>query len=769
MLRPLRTALKDLRAAQSYPGFEEDLARVARTGTVVGASLGLGALVLILVLAGLHDAFLDPMLSWRYERGLVSLWDAPVLAVLCLVGLASARHLSLNGIRFLVAAFVVVGTFTTMADDVLTGREAFTPFIALSYLVAVAAVPYRPSQVLALGGVLLLPLILCTTVVPAVAGVPPVEDVPGHFLFLATITVVLAGVSGLLYVTRYWQYRAQRQAEHAQREAEVLYEQVQDLEAAKSRFFTNLSHELRTPLTLLLGPVEEALAGRYEPVGPRLQRRMVEMWEQARGLQVLVDEMLDLAKLESGTMPLRVREHGLTALVCRQVEMFRSAAERSRIALSVEAPDGALPVWVDLEKMERVVSNLLSNALKHTPDGGTIRVRIETTGEPAVAVLGVRDSGEGIAEAALATVFDRFSGGPGVKGLASTGIGLALVKETVERHGGQVTARSEPGFGAEFEVRLPLGNAHVSSADLAQGESSTLRTPATSSGGCATLAGIAIEEAPTVDSDADGLRPEIREREPLVLIADDNAAVRAYLRELLEADYHVIEAADGAEAWALVQEHRPALVVSDVMMPELDGFALCRVIRSDERFATTPVVLLTARDDEEARLEGLKTGADAYLAKPFSGEELRVVAEHLIEIRRLLRDRVRVPDWMEPNAETVPSPDAEFLHRVQQAVAAHIGDANFSVDWLAGDVGLSARHLQRRIKGLTRLTAAGFIKAMRLEHAARLLGEPGVQVQEVAHAVGYADTAHFSRLFLQAYGAYPSDFRSDGSSSSAEA
>ncbi len=165
----------------------------------------------------------------------------------------------------------------------------------------------------------------------------------------------------------------------------------------------------------------------------------------------------------------------------------------------------------------------------------------------------------------------------------------------------------------------------------------------------------------------------------------------------------------------------------------------------------------------------MRRGADAYLAKPFSGEELRVIAEHLIEVRRLLRDRVRVPDWMEANAETVPSPDAEFLHRVQQAVEEHIGDPSFGVDWLAGEVGLSARHLQRRIKGLTRLTAAGFIKAMRLEHAARLLGEHDVQVQEVAHAVGYADTAHFSRLFLQAYGAYPSDFRSDGSSSSDEA
>ena len=755
MLRPLQSALEDLRTAQGDTGFEEALARVARTGTVVGASLGLGALVLILVLASLHDAFLDPMLTWRYERGLVSLWDAPVLAVLCLVGLGAAPRLSLGGIRLLVAAAVVVGVLTTMVDDVLTGREAFTPFIALSYLLAVAAVPYRPSQVLGLGAVLLLPLILSTTVVPAWAGVPPVDDVPGHFLFLATITVVLAGVSGLLYVTRYWQYRAQREAEQAQRDAEWLSERVLSLEAAKSRFFTNLSHELRTPLALLLGPIEEALAGRYEPIGPRLGRHLREMHEQAGGLRVLVDEMLDLAKLESETMPLHVREHDLVALARRQVEMFRSAADHSKITLSIEAPDDALVAWFDLAKMERVVSNLLSNALKHTPGGGTIRVRVgRREGEPAVAVLSVRDSGEGIPEEALLTVFDRFAGGPGAKGLASTGIGLALVKETVERHGGQVTARSEPGFGAEFTVRLPIGNAHVAPADLVSGEP---RWPEAS----AARPGPPVHEDQSDDevAPADTMPPEDA---PLVLIADDNAPVRAYLRDLLGADYRVLEAADGEEAWALVQEHRPALVVSDVMMPELDGLSLCRKVRDDERLAAIPVVLLTARSEAEARLEGLKTGADAYLAKPFSGDELRAVAEHLIEVRRRLGERVRVPDWMEANTETVPSPDAEFLGRVQQAVTAHIGDSNFGVEWLADEVGLSSRHLQRRMKELTRLTAAGFIKAMRLEHAARLLGEPGVRVQEVAHAVGYEDAEHFSRLFLQAFGSYPSDYGSDG-------
>ena len=737
MQRALANVVNQLRVARRDAGFQDVLARLARTGMAVGAALGI---IAVLLFVGINVVMLDKSMGWTYEEGVLPMWDKAVLIGLCLVAMAVARRVGLSGARLLVTAIATVAAVASITDDIIGGTAAMSSvFLTIIFLLAVTSVPYRPLQTVALGAALAAALYLAMAYVPVVAGVPPLSLSVAHYTYLTIITVLLAGLSGLFYVTRYGQYRARRTAED-------LYEQVQAAEAAKSRFFTNISHEVRTPLTLLLGPLEDALAGRFGPLEPPLRRRLEEMRVQARGLRGLIDQLLDLSKLSAGAMPLRVREHDLAAFAERQAERFRSAADRQGVALSVERPEAPLPVWFDPEKMERVVMNLLSNALKHTPEGGSVRVRV-TQAEASAAALSVRDSGEGLAPDLLAAVFDRFaSGDRAPDGQASTGIGLALVKEIVERHGGRVEATSEPGFGAEFTVRLPLGDAHVASEDRAGADEDP--------------APLAVPPVPLdeLGAEPDAEAPVASEGAPLVLVVDDNASVRGYLRDLLGGTYRLVEAADGVEAWGLVREHRPALVISDVMMPELDGFGLCQRIRDDEHLAPTPVVLVTARVEEEARLEGWRTGADAYLPKPFSGEELLAVAEHLIEVRRVLRERVKVPDWMETKAAALPSPDAEFLDRVQHVVGEHIGESGFGVEWLAGEVGLSARQLQRRLKKLTRLTAAGFIKAMRLEHAARLLRERDVQVQEVAHAVGYEDASYFSKLFRQAYGAPPSEY-----------
>ena len=245
---------------------------------------------------------------------------------------------------------------------------------------------------------------------------------------------------------------------------------------------------------------------------------------------------------------------------------------------------------------------------------------------------------------------------------------------------------------------------------------------------------------------------------PLVLVVDDNDLIREYIRDAIGADYRVAEAADGEEAWRFVRERRPALVISDVFMPVLGGYDLCARIRENDATASTPVILITAGIEDEWRLEGWRTGADAFLAKPFSGGEILALTENLIDIRGLLGEFSRVPDWMESKAAALSSPEAEFLGRLQDIVGEHIGDSNFGVEWLADEAGMSARQLQRRLKKTTRLTAAGFIKTMRLEHAARLLASQHLQVQEVAHAVGYQDASYFSQQFRQVYGVPPSEW-----------
>ena len=761
MRRTLRTAWHDLRAAHNDTGFRAVLTRMARTGTAVGALLGLTA---VLLFVGLHVLVLGKTPGWRYGVSELVLWDKVVLAGLCVGALAVARRLWLNSARLMVALIVLVAAFASVADDVAAGDTSFTPgYLTFMYLLAVAAVPYRPGQALGLGAALGLVLFGAMSWLPDVLGQSSIDHTKGHYVYILIITVLLVGVSGLLYVSRYRQYRARS-------EAERLREQVQALEDAKSRFFTNISHEFRTPLTLIIGPVEDALAGRHGPLGASLHRRLEHVQHQARRLRGLIDQLLDLAKLEAGAMPLQARQHDLGTFVQRQAAAYRASFSRRGIALHVEVPEGPLMVWFDIDRMERVVWNLLSNALKHTPDGGAVRVRVEARPEASQqdeageAVFSVRNSGAGLDPDVVSSAFDRFAAAGGNRtGQASTGIGLALVKEIADRHGGSVEVSSEPGFGAEFTVALKLGHAHLDPQDMFDGKAAVRKRAE------APAEDVQPAEWAQAPGEQDWWPEEAVEIDatpgaeaPLVLVADDDDDLRRYLVELLGADYRVVEAADGASAWQCVQEQQPALVVSDVMMPELDGFDLCRRVREDEHLATTPVVLLTARAEEEARLEGWQTGADAYLAKPFSSDELLAIAEHLIEVRALLRERVPVPDWMEPVATEVPTPEADLLRRVHEVVRDHIGDSGFGVNQLADEVGLSARHLQRRLKKLTRLTAASFIKTMRLRHAADLLRHhPDLQVQEVAQAVGYTDANYFSRLFRQAYGMPPSEYMKD--------
>ena len=723
-------------------GFREVLTVAAAKGIQVASVLGITAVVLFIAI---KTIVVGDSVGWAYGDDVVVLWDKVLLVALCIFALFFARRGGLTALRVAATVLVLTAAFASLSDDIAGGDTGFSQgYVGFIYLLAVLAVPYRPAHTFGLGVGLSLLLYGAVEVLPQILGLPDVRHVDAHYTYLASMTVVLSGMSGYVYSVRYGQYVDRRHAEE-------LREQVQALEAAKSRFFVNLSHELRTPLTLLSGPLEDVEAGRYGEVSPRLRLRVREMRAQAAQLGDLVDQLLDLSTLEDGAMPIRAREYDFGVLVERYAAVFHSAMERKGISLRVHVPSTPVHVWCDAETMERVLSNLLSNALKHTPAGGTIRVQLrkEETGAGHAAVLSVRDSGTGIEPSLLASVFDRFSGSDTEGAVqASTGIGLALVKEIVLRHGGSVDVTSEPGFGAHFIVRLPLGKDHLAPEDI---------LPAVRSEPAAASSRAALER---VDGHValDAEPPEHPPETPLVLIVEDNPAVRTYLRDILLTRYRVEEAEDGEEGFERMRAHPPALVLSDVMMPGGGGFELCRRIRADDRLAAVPVVLLTARAEDESRREGLASGADAYLTKPFSSDELLLIAENLIEVRRMLGERTKLPSWMASDAPALPSREAEFLGRVQQVIADHLGDPDFGVDWLADEVGLSTRQMQRRLKETTQLTAAGLIKTMRFERAAQLLAGSDLQVQEVADAVGYRDVGYFSKVFRQIHGMAPSAY-----------
>ena len=532
---------------------------------------------------------------------------------------------------------------------------------------------------------------------------------------------------------------------------EAQAEQLREMDRLKSRFFANISHEFRTPLTLILGPLRDALDGANGPPG-RKQLQM--MQRNSLRLQRLINQLLDLSKLEAGRMPLHARLRNPAVFIRGLVQSFASLAERRHITLTYHAEQDELLLYFDADKLEKVISNLLSNAFKFTPPQGRIQVGVRGVEDETGRFVEVRvqDTGPGIPAEELPYIFDRFHqvNGSTTREREGTGIGLTLAKELVERHGGHISVESEVGGGTAFIVRLPQGKEHLTPDDLIDEEREAMPGEAA----LPEVSSLALDEE-THDATRPVAPPDDA---PVVLVVEDNADVRAYLKDHLAALYRVEEAADGVEGLEKARALCPELVISDVMMPKMDGYALCRTIKADSQLNHIPVVLLTARADEESKVEGLETGADDYLYKPFSAAELLVRVENLIEIRRLLHQRFNRGVPLRPADVYVSSADEAFIEQVRAVIEAQMANSAFTVDVLADEMALSPRQLQRKLRALTRLSPSGLIRSMRLERAARLLEQRAGNVSEVALAVGFRDTKYFSRLFRQAFGVLPSAY-----------
>ncbi len=544
-----------------------------------------------------------------------------------------------------------------------------------------------------------------------------------------------------------------RQAAELSRQAEELRE----LDRAKSQLFANVSHEFRTPLTLILGPVRDLRAGVWGTVEPRVAGQLETVERNAARLLELIDQLLDVARLEAGRLDLRVRLADLDAFVGAVVERFLPLAERRQVHLAFVPAQDPVAVFLDHQQLDKVFANLLANALKHTPEGGLVEVRVvgPADGEERAAVE-VRDDGPGIPADQLDKIFDRFyqGRGPVARRFGGAGLGLSLARDLAVLHGGTLTVASEPGLGSTFTVELPLGRGHFREDQLREG----LPTPHE---GLPPLVPVPPSEA-LHPSDGEGGD----EDRTTVLVVEDHPGVRAYIRGHLAARYRVVEAADGAEGLARARELVPDLVVSDVMMPNLDGYALVRGLRQDPELDFIPVILLTARAGLDSKLEGLGDGADDYLTKPFDIRELRLRVDNLIASRQRLRERFRaerapgndlaLPAVREPEAT---SADQEFLERVAKAIDEGLADETFDVESLAAQLAMGRTQLYRRLDALLGESPARLILERRLEHAARLLEARAGNVSEVAYAVGFKSVSHFCQRFRERHGLAPSAYR----------
>ncbi|MCF2505553.1 response regulator [Dyadobacter sp. CY107] len=526
-------------------------------------------------------------------------------------------------------------------------------------------------------------------------------------------------------------------------------EELKEMDRMKSRFFASISHEFRTPLTLILAPLEEELS--QKP--PAEQSRLLMMKRYANRLLELVNQLLNLSKLEAGKMELQVQKGDLYQFLNILSSSFDSLAQHKGIVFEKNI---ALPVaafWFDPDKLEKIIINLLSNAFKFTPEGGfvTFAANIEENASEQILHIVVSDTGKGIGQDEQEQVFESFyqarqtvenqDGG--------TGLGLALVRELVRLHKGSIELQSELGKGSVFSIEIPIDKEAYEAGQRME----------TQSGEYEMLTAQPISDAAIKTASKQAEREnhvdEIRET---VLIVEDNAELRDYMASLLESDYIVFKAPDGVEGIACARKVLPSLIISDLMMPRMNGMELTAHIKSDERTSHIPVILLTAKSAQESRIDGLKTGADDYLTKPFSVEELKVRVKNLIELRKKLAERYRERIRVHVTAQEEMSLDDKFLMRAKEAVEANMEDVLFSVEKMAGEMNLSRTQLLRKLKALTGLAPNDFIRDLRLQKAAEMIRQKADTITQIGYAVGFNDQSYFSKSFKKEFGETPTEF-----------
>ena len=530
----------------------------------------------------------------------------------------------------------------------------------------------------------------------------------------------------------------------------------QKVSEMKIKFFTNISHELRTPLTLIKGPIQELRE--HETLSPKGVQYVELMEKNTNQMLQLVNQILDFRKIQNGKMRLHVSLIDFNELVVSFQKEFRVLSEENEVSFTFQLPDAAIMIWADKEKLSIVIRNIISNAFKFTPSGGSIHVVAGLTEDGEHCFLRVEDNGIGIPQNKLTEVFERFSQGENAKNsyYQGTGIGLALSKEIVNLHHGVIRAESPEGKGTVFIVELLLGKEHYRISEVDFYVSDTETAPA----GDVSSTDIMAEEDSEEQTEIDASLPNL-------LLVEDNKDLCQLIKLQLEDKFNIHIANNGVDGLKKVHLYHPDIVVTDQMMPEMDGLEMLQSIRKDFQISHIPVIILTAKNDEGAKTKAITLGANAYITKPFSKEYLLARIDQLLSERLLFRERIRLQMENQKTTEEdsyeqyLVKKDVQFLEKIHQVIEENMDDSDFNIDTIASGIGLSRSAFFKKLKSLTGLAPVDLVKEIRLNKSVELIKNTDLSISEIAFAVGFKDSGYYSKCFRKKYNQTPREYMSE--------
>lgn len=573
-------------------------------------------------------------------------------------------------------------------------------------------------------------------------------------------TLYILFVAGIIYIWRKYELKRLKLKQSFEIEL-IKSEKLKELDRIKSKFFANISHEFRTPLTLILGPIDKLYS---RIIDKELKQDLAIMQRNARRLQHLINQLLSLSRLESGKMKLQLSKENIVFIIKGYVQAFESLAKQREIELEFQSEPDEIFLYFDREKMGTIIINLLSNAFRFTGKNGKIKVSIailpEMGNERSVEIT-LSDNGQGISADDLPHIFDRFYktdnlNHPDQEG---TGIGLALAKELIELHHGTIAVKSRLGAGTEFSIRLSLSGSLFRSDEFYTHENNNSFP----------ISGFDTVEQLTEKYDH-AVKPKKityskKKADPILLIVEDNLDLLMFIKSQLSGDYNIYDAFNGLSGLEKAIDKIPDLIISDVMMPGMNGYELTKRLKNDPRTSHIPIILLTAKADKEDKLEGLEAGADDFLIKPFDIQELEIRVKNLIAQRKKLRavylqhiySEEDIPLYRFPDEIIDPS-DKKFIEKAVSVIEMHLADENFTVEAFGKDMALSRVQIYRKLNALTGMSATAFVRLVRLNYAARLLREGNVNVTQAAYQSGFNNLSWFAKCFQEQFGKKPSDF-----------